>query len=208
MGRINEYDRQQSGKRKRKPVIYIVCEGRETETRYFKSFRTRFCPIDIIPITSIYKSADSLVRKVKSTLGKNPYYPDEGDVVWCVFDCDDNTNEMLTKAMQLAKKNGFKIAFSNPCFEYWFLLHFSEYRGYLANCNAVINQLHRKGRLENYRKSEDIYSLIIDRQDTAIANAKGRIAEITLDRIPLLSRESNPATNVHELVEFLNSRRK
>ncbi len=207
MGRINEYDRQNGRRRKRNPIIYIICEGTETEPRYFKAFRTRFCKIDIIPLSSAYKSADSLVKKVKSTLGENPYYPDEGDVVWCVFDCDDNTNDMLLKAQQLSKKFGYRIAFSNPCFEYWYLLHFCEYKAYLENCNAVLNQLRKKGRIENYQKSGDVYQLLLGLQDIAIKNSKERLKSLAYDKIELMTRESNPATNVSELVGYLNSKR-
>lgn len=52
MGRIKEYDRGKSRKRNRRPVIYIICEGSETEPRYFRSFRTRYCNVDIIPVVS------------------------------------------------------------------------------------------------------------------------------------------------------------
>lgn len=79
MGRIKEISRRPTRSRKRNPVVYLICEGSETEIRYFKRFRSRGCNIDIIPISSQYKSADRLVQKAKATMGNNPYYPDEGD---------------------------------------------------------------------------------------------------------------------------------
>ena len=36
MGRIKEIDRRASGRRRRKPVVYLICEGSETEIRYLK----------------------------------------------------------------------------------------------------------------------------------------------------------------------------
>lgn len=54
MGRIKEIDRKASGRRKRNPVVYLICEGSETEIRYFKKFRSRRCNIDIVPIPSQY----------------------------------------------------------------------------------------------------------------------------------------------------------
>ena len=102
MGRINEISRSPTRNRKRNPVVYLICEGSETEIRYFKRFRSRGCNIDIIPISSQYKSADRLVQKAKATMGNNPYYSDEGDSIWCVFDRDDNSNEVLLRAKQSA----------------------------------------------------------------------------------------------------------
>ena len=52
MGRIKEIERKASGQRKRKPVVYLICEGSETEIKYFKKFRRRECNIDIVPIPS------------------------------------------------------------------------------------------------------------------------------------------------------------
>ena len=95
MGRIKEISRKSVHTRKRNPVVYLICEGSETEIRYFKRFRSRGCNIDIIPISSQYKSADRLVQKAKATMGNNPYYPEDGDSIWCVFDRDDNSNEVF-----------------------------------------------------------------------------------------------------------------
>ena len=38
-----EYDPNKVKRRKRKPIVYIICEGKETETLYFKHFRSRNC---------------------------------------------------------------------------------------------------------------------------------------------------------------------
>ena len=54
MGRIKELSRKPARTRKRNPVVYLICEGSETEIRYFKRFRSRGCNIDIIPISSQY----------------------------------------------------------------------------------------------------------------------------------------------------------
>ena len=53
-----EYDPNKVTRRKRKPIIYIICEGKETETLYFKHFRSRNCLVDIIPISSKHKAAE------------------------------------------------------------------------------------------------------------------------------------------------------
>ena len=41
-----EYDPNKVKRRKRKPIVYIICEGKETETLYFKHFRSRNCLVD------------------------------------------------------------------------------------------------------------------------------------------------------------------
>ena len=48
-----EYDPNKVTRRKRKPIIYIICEGKETETLYFKHFRSRNCLVDILSLIHI-----------------------------------------------------------------------------------------------------------------------------------------------------------
>ena len=206
MGRIKEMERKGSGIRKRNPVVYLICEGSETEIRYFKKFRSRECRIDIVPIPSQYKSADKLVQKARSTIGTSPYYPDEGDIIWCVFDRDDNTNQMLTKAKQSAIKEGYKLAFSNPSFEVWFLLHFNNQIAPVENCEAAIRLLKQKGRLEQYEKNKNVYDLLKPLQALAIERAKSRVSSLENEHTEIISRQSNPVTTVAELVEYLNSK--
>ena len=109
-----EYDPNKVTRRKRKPIIYIICEGKETETLYFKHFRSRNCLVDIIPISSKHKAAEHLVKHAKSLISQADYYPKDGDQLWCVFDCDDNKDSELQAAVLYAEKHGYKIAYSNP----------------------------------------------------------------------------------------------
>ena len=139
-------------------------------------------------------------------MGNHPYYPDEGDKIWCVFDRDDNTNEMLDKARKLAAKEGYEITFSNPSFELWFLLHFQNQTAPLENCDAVIRLLKQKGRLEQYEKNLDVYAQLKPLQTSALEYARHRLNRLSADHIQILSRQSNPVTTVGELVEYLNQK--
>ena len=207
MGRIKEISRKSAYRRKRNPVVYLICEGTETEIRYFKRFRSRGCHIDIIPIPSQYKAADRLVQKVRSTIGTNPYYPDEGDMIWRVFDRDENSDGSLQKAKQTAMREGYRLAYSNPSFELWFLLHFVNQKAEIADCQSVIRMLKQTGRLERYEKSQDVYDQLKPLQESAIRYAKERVRTLKEEKLEIICRQSNPVTTVADLVEYLNSRR-
>lgn len=199
-----EYDPNKAGRRKRRPIIYIICEGKETETKYFKHFRTRNCLVDIVPISSKYQAAEHLVKHAKS-LVQQDYYPKDGDQIWCVFDCDDNSDIALRNAGEYAEKQGYKIAYSNPCFEYWYLLHFMKINSHLNGADEVLRLLQSKGRLEKYEKSLDVFTDLLPHQNEAIQRAKERLDQLYRDNTVILSRNSNPVTTVHELVAYLNS---
>ncbi len=72
-----EYNPDKAARRKRRPIIYIICEGKETETSYFKHFRSRNCLVDIIPISSKHKAAEHLVKHANSLISQMDYFPEE-----------------------------------------------------------------------------------------------------------------------------------
>ena len=78
-GMRKEYDPNKAGHRKRRPIIYIICEGKETEIKYFKHFRSRNCLVDIVPISSKHKAAEHLVKHAKGLLSQSDYFPKDGD---------------------------------------------------------------------------------------------------------------------------------
>lgn len=200
-----EYNPDRAGRRKRRPIIYIICEGKETETKYFKHFRSRNCLVDIVPISSKHTAAEHLVKHAKTLLSQADYFPEDGDQLWCVFDRDDNSDAALKNAADYAQQKGYKIAYSNPCFEYWYLLHFVKQNGHLNGADEVLRLLQSKDRLPKYEKSLDIFNDLLPYQTEAIKRAKERLEQLYRDDVVILSRDSNPATTVHELVEYLNS---
>lgn len=202
-----EYNPNKVARRKRRPIIYIICEGKETETLYFKHFRTRNCLVDIVPIPSKHKAAEHLVKHAKSLISQSDYYPKDGDQLWCVFDRDDNKDHELQAAVEYAQKQGYHIAYSNPSFEYWYLIHFEKRNGFIKDSATVIDLLKRNGYLANYEKSVDVYEELSAYQETAIERAKERVERLEKDNMAIISCDSNPVTTVYELVEFLNNQR-
>ena len=84
------------------------------------------------------------MKHAKSLISQADYYPKDGDQLWCVFDCDDNKDSELQAAISYSEKHGYKIAYSNPAFEYWYLLHFEKRNGYLKDSATIIDILKTK----------------------------------------------------------------
>ena len=64
-GMKQEYNPNKVKRRKRRPIIYIICEGEETEIKYFKHFRSRNCLVEVTPMTSKHKAAEHLVKHAR-----------------------------------------------------------------------------------------------------------------------------------------------
>jgi hypothetical protein len=109
-----------------KPSILIYCEGKNTEPSYFNQFRL---PSLDIKSFGEGKNTLSLVKRAIQLSEEKAY-----DQIWCVFDADpkpDNPNQAknFNRAIELANKNKFGIAYSNQAFEYWIILHFDDHQG-------------------------------------------------------------------------------
>lgn len=204
-------DEQQRSRRRQREVfkkVLIVCEGKETEINYFNNFKQelRNNNIKVIPVHLDHTNADGIVNDAIDKMKDpgNPVSIDEGDSVWCVFDSDKNSIEQLGRAIGLANQHKIKIAFSNPCFEVWYLIHFQYSTAPLANCNAVIAKFKDIPELQNYEKTRCIYQSLKALQETAITNADNLITFHKGLNHQQLSKDSDPSTGVHKLVKYLN----
>ncbi|MCK5334134.1 MAG: RloB domain-containing protein, partial [Candidatus Aenigmarchaeota archaeon] len=91
-------------------------------------------------------------------------------------------------------------ALSNPCFELWFLLHYKLILSQISRDEALIEL---KKYIKNYKKNMDVYPILKDKQGDAIQNAKKLNKKHKDQNIDLFNRRSNPATQVFELIEFI-----
>lgn len=104
----------------------IVCEGKETEPNYFRSFiKNRWSEIQTIhpTIEGCGKGTCQLVKEAKK-IRKDLEQKREAkfDRVWLVFDKDDFKD--FNKAIRAARKEDMQCAWSNEAFELWYCLHF------------------------------------------------------------------------------------
>lgn len=186
-------------KRKEYKIFVLVCEGGKTEPIYFKHYRKHKTNLRIKIPNSRDTDPVNLVEFAKRQIEKYEINTKYGDRIWCVFDVDNNKAESIEKAISLAKPN-IKIILSNPCFEIWFLLHFV-YWECQSSCQDVIDKL--KNCITDYSKTKDIFDLILDKRDDAIKFAK-RLNQYHLKNdVKLISVESNPSTQVFNIVEYI-----
>lgn len=202
-------------RRQIKKVILIVTEGSRTEPKYFTHFRTRHTNIDIQVVGSRSSGGEtdymSLLRKAQEYQKKNQLSYANGDSVWVVADGDVNynnpdpvgsKNQQLSRVRKLAERSDIQVAISNPCFEYWYLLHFRYTTKYLRDYNATKNEL--ETFLPEYEKADDVFEKLVPMMEQAVQSAK-RAEKYHLDDGAILpfGAEVNPFTEVYRLIEIL-----
>jgi hypothetical protein len=123
MHKNGRYSRKYPELRYKKRFI-ISTEGRETEPVYFAMLQKEYQSI-ILKILRGKKGESEpvkILKKAQRFAGKN--YLTESDEVWLVIDRNTWKKEQLDETFRGCESNKFSLAVSNPCFEYWLLLHF------------------------------------------------------------------------------------
>ena len=187
------------GVREIKQSFLIVCEGEKTEPDYFKAFRMTAATVKAVGQAM---NTMTLVNKAISIREADRLKKRVYDQCWVVFDKDNFPANDFNQAIQLAEKNGFRVAYSNQAFEYWFLLHYNLYTGPIHR-NQYKDMLTKLTGM-TYNKSEGfgavMYNLLLTRQPQAIKNADAVLAEISHGN----PAEEESSTTVQKLVEELN----
>ena len=101
--------------------------------------------------------------------------------------------------MSRAAATGLSVALSNPCFEYWLLLHFEPTGRAFPDCAAAIHAL--KKHLPGYQKGAAVSDDVIARRADAARRARDIDQQQWQHEPDRLRR--NPSTDVYLLVEYL-----
>jgi hypothetical protein len=144
----------------------------------------------------------SIVRYTEAILTRERF-----DRAYCVFDRDSHAN--YDEALQIIQKsaNGrdgvLHAVTSVPCFEIWLLLHFAysaapfNRTGRESACDKVLREL--KKHIVGYEKGlHGLYERVSPNTQRAVVHAN-RLAAHNLQTC-----SDNPATLVHDLVQYLS----
>jgi hypothetical protein len=121
------------------------------------------------------------------------------DQIWCVFDVDKHTTP--NEALKTAQDKRLSVALSNPCFEYWFLLHFEDTNRCFLSLDKLIRHLRREF-LPGYEKRSDVFPKLWPLTDKAMARAQRFEANRSAGEGV---RDHNSSTDVHKLVLVLKN---
>ena len=188
--------RREKPTKKAKPRVLIVCEGKVTEPTYLHALNHLWGTKVVLDFNHKNSSPKQIVEKAagakKAAKRKKGVDANEDyDAIWCAFDRDEHLS--VTEALQQASANEIPVAYSNPNFELWLLLHFQERTAVLTrqDTSRLCGQW-----MPGYVKTPDT-SLLLPLLDGAIDRAialKNRQVEHGLLR-------QNPWTEVHDLVD-------
>ena len=122
-----------------RPALLVFTEGEKTEPQYLTPWlRQHRASVTVeidrrhgTPMTLVSMAIDAQSAAAKDERRGRGTAPSG---IWCVFDRDEHP--LVEEAKALAATNGILVAFSNPCFELWLLLHYQDQIGWLERDRA------------------------------------------------------------------------
>ncbi|KAF0093644.1 MAG: hypothetical protein E1N59_2632 [Puniceicoccaceae bacterium 5H] len=139
--------------------LRILCEGQATEPQYFRAL------VAYLGLTQ-HVAVDCTESPDPQRLHAAVYQGDAPET-WLVMDVEPHAGDAvrtrrLSKVIAQALEKGQPLlALSNPCFEYWLLLHEMEDPRALAKPDAIIARLEQFWQ-QPYRKSQLPLKRLID----------------------------------------------
>ena len=161
------------------PTFFVFCEGK-TEAAYVDLLRRNFR----VPVEIIARVSDSNISQPYIDRCKRDRFTTPEDKTFLMFDLD--VPGMLNR---LKKIKDATLLLSNPCIEYWFLLHYVDVNREISSseCLALLRSkdpAYSKGEFSTAMKR-----ILIENIDDAAVRANGK--EVY----------SNPSSTVHLLTK-------
>lgn len=161
------------------PTFFVFCEGK-TEAAYVDLLRRSFR----VPVEIIARVSDSNISQPYIDRCKRERFTTQDDKTFLMFDLDvPGIMEHLRKIKDAV------LLLSNPCIEYWFVLHYKDTNKEMssAECLALL-----KGIEADYRKgtfSTVMKKVLLDAIEDAAKRAKSKEAY------------TNPSSTIHLLTD-------
>ena len=197
------YKRKKGDKPQGKRIL-IIAEGEVTEREYINRirgmYRSRSARLSYKGPgpTSPLEIVNKAIQEMRAERRKDPY-----DEVWCVFDadcCNDNGGaNALAQAATAAEKENIFIAFSNPCFELWMVLHCEDVVNE-TSANQIQQKCSQLGLIKNKHLCNE--NILLENYDQARQRAE-KLAANHKNQGHAALHQQNPSSNVYELVESI-----
>lgn len=205
--RIFETKKRNSHRLEERPVLLLVAEGKNvTEKTYFSQFISTesYYSIKIINAGNT-TDPEGLFKVIEKAWSELKLETRKKDIAFVVLDLDCDELKALKLQNLVNQRKHIRFVISNPCFEIWYLLHFKYSTKPHIDSSSVISELRK--HLNGYEKTSDVNDCLRCLEDKAVFNAEKLCKYHTDQGHAWPSNQSNPRTDVHELMNMLLKKR-
>ncbi|MER7001691.1 RloB family protein [Dactylosporangium sp. NPDC000555] len=182
-GRETNLERSQ-GRRAQRRAVLIATNGKSTERKYFDAVKALpWVHAARVAVVFTNGAPTELVRDTARRRDLNDF-----DEAWAVCDVDEY---LISEPSATARRLKVKLAWSNPSFEVWLILHHDNCTSHLENGTKACQ------RLEKYVGKWNKSTLNFSQFEQGISDAVTRAKELEP------SPDNNPSSGIWRLMEAL-----
>ena len=179
-------------------LVVIASEDRFAVKQYFDLFHSTRIQFHVLETEDGKSSPEHVMARLERYLDE--YSVGVGDQFWLVLDTDHwiegSHLQNLVEVVKRCRQKGISVALSNPCFELWLLLHFSDFPAESKLTCVQIGELIR-AKTVTYNKTK-VFNLPITESRVFEAIGRARERFNPQDMIP-----TEPQTGVHLIIDDL-----
>ncbi len=187
--------------RKRNKLVLFAAEGHNaTETLYLRDL---ISDTDGLTLKKAYGNETDPVGMVENLIASKETFgfdPDYGDLAFCFIDldCNKGKEQQIRDAAELAAANSIHLIVSNPCFELWYICHFTSSPKNYTDSKDLLKDMSKY--IKGYSKSkEGIYATTKDKIETAIKNAKNLEKRAIENGYAIHTADFSPTTEAYRI---------
>ena len=180
------------------PTVLVLCEDTKASIAYLNDAARHFRASPHIRVDHCGRT-DPLGIVEEAVRQRRRY-----DEVYCVI--DRNGHQSFDDALVLVRdRAGLAVIPSDPCFEYWLLLHFGYTRagftavGAKSSCDHLIDALRQQAGMNAYDKGN--VQGLFDRMLAGDLFARARLNAARALQDAINVDEPNPSTHLHHLMD-------
>ena len=181
-------------------TLRVHMEGEVTERQYLEELGRHYRGSVRISVGSSGQVPTSLVNEACEDADENRRrgrQRDRYDEIWCVFDRDEQRE--VEQSIRRARDKRVHVAFSNPCFELWIVLHHQDQTAFIERRD--VQRLARNlGFTDGKRINTDAMPRLLDSYEAAKRRARELDRMHSRDGRP---SRSNPSTGMWRLVDSI-----
>lgn len=185
-------------------LLVVCCEG-ETERDYLEDYNARHRSQAVVEVrvvgscgapSSVVEAAIDLCADLRARLRAGRAPSSIQVSAWAVVDRDEHPPAVLGRARDLARSNDVGLVLSNPCFELWPLLHFTDQRAWIHrhDCQKLLCEW-----MPSYHHDKHPY-VDIDLLAGREAEAERRARQLQQQHEETGADDPNPSTELWRLL--------
>lgn len=217
---LAKYAKRPENKLEQRRLIILACEDKKSARFYFECYfeilkaSRKLSGLSCVVATHQHTNPTGVLEDllIFKDLYGNTYK--DYDHRWIVIDRDEercggggHTLQDFNEALQKASNNRpvIKVAWSNPSFEVWYLLHFHYHNTaidrdqVIVKLNQAMSAIYEKSDMGMFSKLSNLKTP----QGREFAIRKARQLHDDAKKAGLKPADTNPGTSVYELVEVL-----